>query len=611
MGTCEFTAEIANGGVPQAGVMQDALPSSERAANPCRASLAASGSERRTHGRSLLRRQIRAAICRVLLGGLLFGYLALPIRAEPPKATALFPAGVQQGQTVAVAVEGTDGAWPVQIWTSDSCVQARVLEEKGKIEVTAAADAVPGVYWLRFFNEDGATSLRPFLVGTVAEMNENEPNDSLSDAQVVESTPVVVNGILRRSGDVDTYAVKLAAGQTLVASIEANCQLGSDMDGLLQIVSRAGFVLEQNDEYHDLDPQIVFTAPDDGIYLVRTFAFPATPTSRIDFAGDEAYVYRLTLTTGGFADHAWPLAVTTGGTPEVTIEGWNIPDDAQSLTAARVVDSIARFAHPELASTVDALVEPTASAVETEPNDEAHPVDLPFPATVTGRIDSAGDVDVYRFQATKGQAMRFQVESRELGFPLDPVLRVLNAAGEERKRVDDSSRRSRDAELDFTAPDDGPLLVEVSDLYGDGGFRYVYRLRAIEPKPDYALRVEEDHFALVVGKPLEIKVDVDRKDGFKQAIQISAEGLPEGVTLEPINSPSEGDAAKSVKVKLTGAAPTAGGPIRIVGRVEAQPDFERTATARLEAFHTTTSELWLTVLKAEEKDEAKSDEKSR
>ena len=58
-----------------------------------------------------------------------------------------------------------------------------------------------------------------------------------------------------------------------------------------------------------IDPQIVFAVPKDGTYLVRTFGFPAVPDAAIRFTGSDVCIYRLTLTTGGFVDHAYPLAV--------------------------------------------------------------------------------------------------------------------------------------------------------------------------------------------------------------------------------------------------------------------------------------------------------------
>ena len=87
-------------------------------------------------------------------------------------------------------------------------------------------------------------------------------------------------------------------GQTLVASLEANRTLRSPMDAMLQIVSADGFVLDENNDFHGLDPQIAFTAKKDGTYIARVYAFPSSPDSSIRFFGSDACIYRLTLTTG-------------------------------------------------------------------------------------------------------------------------------------------------------------------------------------------------------------------------------------------------------------------------------------------------------------------------
>lgn len=49
------------------------------------------------------------------------------------------------------------------------------------------------------------------------------------------------------------------------------------MDGILQLLSAEGFLLEENNDDHGLDRQLVFTAPKDGAYLLRVFAFPSGP----------------------------------------------------------------------------------------------------------------------------------------------------------------------------------------------------------------------------------------------------------------------------------------------------------------------------------------------
>ena len=55
--------------------------------------------------------------------------------------------------------------------------RSRPRRRKGKFKVAVAKDAVPGVYWLRAYNAEGASGLRPFLVGTLPEVMEKEPND--------------------------------------------------------------------------------------------------------------------------------------------------------------------------------------------------------------------------------------------------------------------------------------------------------------------------------------------------------------------------------------------------------------------------------------------------
>src|SRR5262249_50536920 len=159
------------------------------------------------------------------------------------------------------------------------------------------------------YDEDGATDLRPFIIGNLPEVIEAEPNDDPNRPQSISPLPATINGRLARGGDVDGFSVTLHQGQTLVADLEANRHSGASRDAALQVVCDSGFVLAQNDDAVGRDPRIVFEAPTEGTYLVRVFAFPATPDSSIRFAGGSAFVYRLTLTTAGFLDHAFPLAV--------------------------------------------------------------------------------------------------------------------------------------------------------------------------------------------------------------------------------------------------------------------------------------------------------------
>ncbi|HVW02929.1 MAG TPA: PPC domain-containing protein, partial [Planctomycetaceae bacterium] len=250
--------------------------------------------------------------------------------AAPPDIKTLLPAGGQRGTTTEITLGGKLEAG-AQVWASRPGITAQIGEKGDTISLTVSAETLPGLCWLRFHNAEGASALRPFVIGVLPEVRETEPNDALKAALKIEAPATVANGVLAKNGDVDTYAVTLAKGQTFVASLTANNLLGSPMDGVLQLVSPRGFVIEQNNDDHGLDPQLVHTATEDGVYCVRVFAFPAIGDASLHFSGKPEFIYRLTLTTGPFADHAQPLIAKRDALTRVRLAGWNLPPDLLEL----------------------------------------------------------------------------------------------------------------------------------------------------------------------------------------------------------------------------------------------------------------------------------------
>src|SRR3954452_12015014 len=94
-------------------------------------------------------------------------FTSASLSAAPPVATYLFPAGAQIGSTVTITVGGTFERWPVQVWVSGEGIEAKAGKEKGKLTLSVRPDAIPGAYWLRFYDEQGASVPRPFVVGTL------------------------------------------------------------------------------------------------------------------------------------------------------------------------------------------------------------------------------------------------------------------------------------------------------------------------------------------------------------------------------------------------------------------------------------------------------------
>jgi hypothetical protein len=505
--------------------------------------------------------------------------------SAPPAVTYLFPAGGQRGTAVEVTAAGSFERWPVRAWVSGHGVTATPGKDKGKLTVTVAADAEPGTRWVRLFDEQGASAPRPFLVGTLPEVAEQEPNDDPKHPQVLPGPAVTVNGRLGKPGDVDCFAVTCRQGQTLVADLEANSTLRSPMDAVLQVVSPDGFVLAENNDFRGLDPRIVYPVPHDGTYVVRTFAFPATPDSSIRFAGAENYVYRLTVTTGGFADYPVPLAVARAAPGAVDLVGWNLPDAARRLPVpVPEVGDEATLAHPALANRVRVRLEPHPCVVRPS---GAGPFAVTPPVSVTARLDRPGAADVYRIAAKKGQRLTVQAQSRALGLPVAGVLRLTDEAGKELVRAEPAGL-DKDAELAFTPPTDGAYLLTVRDQFGGGGPRSAYLLRVAPDEPDFTLALKSDRFTLAAGQALDVPVAVTRR-GFTADIELSVEGLPPGVRAAvTARTPAQ------ITLRLTAAADVSwSGPIRIVGR--GGPVASRLATATPADGGEPIADLWLTV----------------
>lgn len=531
-----------------------------------------------------------------------------------PEVRYLFPPGGERGQTIELTAAGKFPKWPVACQVDRPGLEVQPQEKSGILSVSVAADAAPGIYWIRLSDDSGAAAPQPFVVGTLPELAEVEPNDTLTTAQPLgnDSAParaVVVNGRLNKGGDVDLYTIAAEAGQTLVADLDAHALLASPIDTVLQLVTPAGFVYAQNDDQRGLDPRLAVKVPESGRWRVRVFGFPAVADQSIGLAGNDAFVYRLTLSTGPVVDYTLPLALSRDGTQSIELHGWNLPPELARHNITSSAASEHLLEHAGLAGVLPLPIVEHASVVAL-PTDgdpaangaDARSINLPIvlPTTVSGRITNRRQRDTFKFSAKQGEVVVAKVESRTLGFELDPVLELLDGTGKQLVRVDDIGE-SRDAELTHAAPGDGEYQLVVSDLHAAAGERFVYRLMVQRGVPDFGLSFDAHQLVLAVGATVELPVNIDRRHGHNEPISVSIEGLPDGLTAEPVVSRGDDDSAKKVtlKVTATAAATTTSKRLRVVGRVGEQPP--RTALVNLGAHGPQGVDLWLTVAPVEAK----------
>ena len=539
---------------------------------------------------------------RVLIALLVTACSGQSVLAQATTVDQIFPLGVQAGTTATLRPSGKVEGQTIVWWSNSPALTFAPGEKPTEIKVTAAAGAIPGLRLIRATGPEGAGKLLPLVVGTVPEIEEVEPNNKPTEATPVPeplaiSAGVTLNGSLGKRGDVDHVAVKLEAGQTLVAALDGHRLLDSPMDCLLQMLSPRGHVLLQNHDDRGLDPLLVYTAVESGLHFVRIMAYPSQPDTSVALSGGPNYLYRLTLSTGPVVSHRLPVPRGREARSGLLV-GWNLSAEQQHVALPPAGDAEVSLPLLEIVGFQKFPADPAlaASLVEGEPPLAGILETLPL--AISGTIAAANERDEYRVQAAKGATVRVRVLARELDSQLDPVLVVLDAKGAVIKEVDDNGQEDRDIDTTVVAPD-GPLTVRVFDRFDRGSFRHFYMVDVRIDEPDFALTVPSAALTVKPGEKVEIKVAVARRGGMNKPISISAEDLPAGVTATAQTSAEKGDSSKEVTLVLQAAADAmpGGQAIRIVGKSEGDAAIVRTATLPRVGLFTDLTALWLTVVK--------------
>lgn len=546
--------------------------------------------------------------------------VAFSAAGAAPTLDHLYPVALQAGTTNSLTAIGKFDPWPPQVWVDAPGIEFQAATNTGRFTVSLRPDTPPGPHLVRLFNERGASAPRFLVVTTEPQLDEHEPNDDLTRPQPLESWPASLNGRLDPAGDVDSFAVRLEAGQTLVASLQAYV-LGSPFDGVLRLVDARGVPVAFNhDDGRTLDPLLAWTAPTPGTYVLQVFGFAYPARAEVRFTGGDACVYRLHLSHGPYLRYPLPLGVQRGARTHLRLCGWNLraPDatsDAQAPGPEVEFDGTTLaadvpwtpFRAPGCENTVALPVGDGPELLETEPNDTTDTaMPLAWPCAVTGRIERAGDVDAFGFEAKQGDALAFVLQSAALGFPLDARLSIEDARGKSLAAADDGA--TADPALDWTAPADGRFVAVVSSVLHRGGTEHLYRLSVQRARPAVTCVVTSHDLTLEPGKTNDLKVRVTRQRGFSAKLTLTATGLPEGVSAGVVEVPDKGGEVTLPVAASDGAAPFRG-PIRVVA-TEAESGAVHPAVAQLvsttmvngvpNGYHTlvidSTEDIWLTVL---------------
>jgi len=191
-----------------------------------------------------------------------------------PYVTSIFPLGGRVGAQTIIKLSGWN--LPVDKLTMD------------------AKDKGPGIYPLVVRKGELASNASPFMVDTLPEGLEKEPNNAPGNAQRL-ALPIIMNGRIDQPGDWDVFSFEGRAGQEIVAEVYAR-RLDSPLDSVLRLTDAADRQLAFNDDHedkgagletHHADSYVNYTLPANGTYYIYL--------GDAQHKGGAEYAYRLRI----------------------------------------------------------------------------------------------------------------------------------------------------------------------------------------------------------------------------------------------------------------------------------------------------------------------------
>ena len=497
------------------------------------------------------------------------------------RVTSIFPPGGQAGSSFDVTVAGADLENCTLQFSHAGITAKRIGEarrEDAKFAIAIAADVPVGVYDCRAAGQFGISNARAVVVTDRREANV-KPGTTLETAGRL---PLNATASAQASANTaDHWTFEARSGQRLLIECQTR-DIDSRLSPSMTLYDSSGSRELANSRRVGL---IDFTVPGDGSYLLRV--------QDGFYRGGAECSYRLTISTGPRLEHVFPPAGVAGTKQAFALFGRNLPGgktsqmrapDGVLLDELKVEIELPKEAAPHQRLDTAGLLSPAGAdlggfayrlkseagvsnavpilftsslpvmEVETSPGDAGNNTPdlaqaITLPIVVAGRFYPRGDRDCFAFDARKGDVYFIEIISDRLGALTAPSIVIQKFGGGKFSDVLESPdeirvlavkpfrNATRDPMLKWEAKEDGRYCLIIRNTFGaaSDNASAIYLLSVRKPSPAFEVLASAGlSSAIRQGGYASVRVTVLRRDGYSGDVTVRAEGLPPGVSAEPL-----------------------------------------------------------------------------
>lgn len=476
---------------------------------------------------------MRRLACAITLLPWIAGGEKAPEKPAEPRLLSAYPSIVRTGEPSALVLHGAALAGARAVVVSDGGT-GRVLNAESadsvRVEIQSSGE---GNRTVRIVTNRGVSNAVPLRVQRVPVRAEE------SVTGPVTPLPVVIAGKLSAPGEADTFWIEAPTNETLSFTCTAGVN-GFDPSLVLAEQSGSWFDEGRMNRIAFNDEPLHFPGLSNEARIVHTFARGGKYAIQVRAFGGQ-----------GGPDSTYHLKIERGEAPLPALH----PKDRDGWQERLFTRALAPNWMAQLAARGDGKETATVETFAAGTSDI--PV-MTVPGMVEGRITKPAETHRIRVRIGESAAPRdlaIEIETPQATMPrFNPVVRLLAPDGQSEIVTNVYTKRNNNglymmkmiqAKSTFTLRAAGDYLLEIRDITTDvAGQDFRYRV-LVRPQIPHAGRavVSEDHVNLEPGQSKPLTVEIEREEGFKGLVVLSAEGLPAGVTAmaglaNPVDRPA-------------------------------------------------------------------------